>query len=65
MFYLDTTEGNKSCLLNFAGQICQISDSLTTLKFDRTFSSAQDGDIFMQTLAGSGLKTLKKLVIVY
>ena len=42
-----TSEENRSILLEFAGQICTVSNSLTLLSLWNTCSSAQDGDALM------------------
>ena len=59
----DTPPANRSLLLEFAAQAALRSSCLNTLHIEKTYSSAEDGDKFLQALADHTIDSLHHLTI--
>ena len=56
-----TIEENKALLLETAGQMCAVSECLKQLTVRGTYTTAEEGDAFMTSLADGDLATLEQL----
>ena len=59
----DTTDDNRSQLLEFAAQAVNSSKCLTSLHIELTRSSGTDGDRFMKAIADGRIDSLHSLII--
>ena len=62
---LYTTQDNRNQIMDFCGEIVTNSDSIYTLYFAKTDSSASAGEKFWSTLADYDLDTLVNIGIEY
>ena len=59
----DTTEENRSLLLEFAAQVVNFSSCLHTHHIEWTCTTAADGEKFLQTLADDVFDSIQSLTI--
>ena len=60
---LDTTKENRACLLDFVAEMCEFTESLTTLYLHYTATTGEQGDKLMNSLADAEFATLQHLNI--
>ena len=54
-----TTSGNRSALIEFAGNVCATSKALDAIQVTDTYTTAQEGAQFLKKLCGSSITTFQ------